>query len=94
MRVITFLKTIDLDHYNTICYDCEKLIVSFEADSESEVLYFTKRKLAEDFLLEIYDALESGFEKVNVRDHPLFYKKVNLIGLKEYIKQLDESERL
>ena len=90
MKVITFFKTIDLDNYSAICYDCEKLIVSFEANSESEILYFTTRKLAEDFLLEIYDALESGFEEVNVRDHPLFYKKVNLIGLKEYIKKLDK----
>ena len=94
MRVITFFKTIDLDDYNAICYDPEKLIVSFEAASESEVVYFSSRNLAEDFLLEIYESLESGFEEVNVRDHPFFYKKVNLIGLKEYIKKLDKMYSL
>ena len=94
MRVITFLKTIDLDHYNTICYDYDKLMVSFEADLESEVFYFVHRSIAEEFLDTIYEGLENGFEEVNLRARHLYYKKVNIRGLKEYIQQLDESERL
>ena len=90
MRVITFFKTIDLDNYNTINYDYDRLMVSFEAHSESEVLYFKDRRLAEEFLDEIYEALESGFDEVNLRAHPLYYKTVNLKGLKEYIKKLDQ----
>ena len=85
MRVITFFKTIDLDNYNTINYDYDRLMVSFEAHSE-----FEDRRLAEEFLDEIYEALESGFDEVNLRAHPLYYKTVNLKGLKEYIKKLDQ----
>mgnify|MGYP003430551797 FL=1 len=90
MRVITFFKTIDLDNYNTINYDYDRLMVSFEAHSESEVFYFENRRLAEEFLDEIYEALESGFDEVNLRAHPLYYKTVNLKGLKEYIKKFDQ----
>lgn len=92
MRVITFFKTIDLNNYSSINYDYDKLMVSFEAYSESEVFYFSSRLLAEEFLDEIYEALESGCNEVNLRAHPLYYKKVNLRGLKEYIKTLDEKE--
>lgn len=87
MNIKTYCKTIDMDHYDKLCFDHDRAMVSFSSEFYREELYFQNKEKAMEFHIEILEALHGKEEEVDLSHFIVAYGTLHIRSARKEIEE-------